>query len=80
MTPKQIALVKTAKITAIGITVAFIINIVFWYFTATQLVAALVVAIALFAIKSIYDLERDKAEREQQNPIKPGKVDNKSEL
>ena len=62
MTPKQTALVQTAKLFAIAILAGVLINVAFAYFTIVQIGIALAVAVMAALGKMVYDIELSKAE------------------
>lgn len=66
MTPKQTALMQTAKLFAIAIFTGIIVNVLFTFFTVAQIGTAFCLLALLFLGKMIYDIELSKAESLEQ--------------
>jgi hypothetical protein len=62
MTPKQTALVQTAKLFSIAIGTGVLVNVLFAFFTITQIGVAFCIFALLFLAKMVYDIELNKAE------------------
>ena len=63
MTPKQTALVQVAKLIGLTLLSGIAINILFAYFTLTEIGIGACVIMLVFAIRGVYAIELDRAER-----------------
>lgn len=63
MTPKQTALRNVAFMLATALLAGLAIGSVFTYFTVTQIGIAFCALMFIWALKMLYDMELDKAER-----------------
>jgi Flp pilus assembly protein TadB len=59
---KQIALIQTAKLFAIVLSIGALVNVAFIYLTVTQVGIAFAVAVLAALVKMVYDVELSKAE------------------
>jgi hypothetical protein len=62
MTPKQTALLNMSKLLAIALVAGFCVNIVFIYFTVTQVGIGFCVGMIVYLCKMVYDIELSRAE------------------
>jgi len=63
MTPKQTAIFQVAKLIGTALIAGIAINILFAYFTLTQIGIGACVIMLAFAIHGVYAIELDRAER-----------------
>jgi len=71
MTPKQTALIQTAKLFALAILAGLLTGAAFHYFTIVQIGTAFTLAVMAALIKMVYDIELSRAEhREALNKMK----------
>ncbi len=62
MTSKQTAILQTAKLFSIAIGAGVLVNVLFAFFTITQIGVAFCIFTLLFLAKMVYDIELNKAE------------------
>jgi hypothetical protein len=65
MSPKQTALIQTAKLFAVALLVGMLTSLAFAYFTVSQIGTAFALVILAYLGKMIYDMELSKAEHLQ---------------
>lgn len=65
MTPKQTALIKTAKLITIAIAISVLVHLLFAFLTLAQIGIIFYLVLFAFLAKMVYDLELSKAEHEQ---------------
>ena len=65
MSPKQTALIQTAKLFAVALLIGALTSLVFAYFTVNQIGIGFCIVMLAYLGKMIYDMELSKAEHLQ---------------
>jgi hypothetical protein len=65
MSPKQTALIQTAKLFAVALLIGALTSLVFAYFTVSQIGIGFCIVMLAYLGKMIYDMELSKAEHLQ---------------